>query len=117
MNLKDKILSYDDIQSRKIKIEKWGGAEVEVREFDAETRADILLKSADKKGRIDETRLMFDMVLSCTYDPETGERLFTKDDLAAVKKKNGAAVEEIANAALDINGMGGQSIEAREKNS
>ena len=67
--------------------------------------------AANNKGKVDLTKIYPDMVIMCTFDPETGERVFTEGDRDEIGAKNGKAVERIADVAGRISGLN----EAAEK--
>ena len=56
------------------------------------------------------------MVMLCACD-DKGNRLFTKDDFEALKGKSKEVNQRIADAAIKLNKMGADDVEAEAKNS
>lgn len=104
MSLRDKILASSDIQSELVDIPEWG-VTVEVRGLTASARAALMQSAADDGGRVNLASVYPTMVIGCTYDPDTGDKVFTDGDFAALGEKSGLAVERIASAAMSLSGM------------
>lgn len=104
MSLREQILASSDIQTKLVDIPLWG-VTVEVRGMTAAARASLLQRAALEGGAIDLTSLYPTLVIGCTFDPETGERVFSESDFAAVGEKSGAAVELIAAEAMRLSGI------------
>lgn len=104
MSLREQILNADDIESKLIEIPVWG-VTIEVRSMSGRARAQMLESAARPNGTVDLERLYPDMVILCSYDPATGERIFTEEDREGVLSKNAAAVELVAISAMQVSGM------------
>ena len=104
MSLRDQILASSDIQSKLVDIPAWG-VTVEVRGMTAAARASLLQRAAVDGGGVDLTALYPSLVIGCTFDPDTGERVFSDVDFAAIGDKSGAAVELIAAEAMSLSGI------------
>lgn len=107
--LRDRILSAQDLASECLFVEEWG-VEVEVRGMSARARA-VLLQQALVGDRVDLASAYPLLVIECTFHPETGERLFTRDDIDALSDKAGSALERIAVAAARLSGIDGDAAE------
>lgn len=106
--LRERILAAADVASERIKIEAWN-VEVEVRGLTGRARA-LLLQQALDGGTLNLAKAYPLMVLECTYDPETGERVFGPEDFDAIAEKSGAALELIATTAARLSGLDGEAV-------
>ena len=116
MSLRDRILQINDTSSELVKIEQWGGLELEVRSMSGAARAQLVQQGATG-GTPDMMKLMPEVVVMCTFDPETGEQVFGDDDHALVMEKNGAALEQIMSVAMKLSGFSGKAIDEAGKDS
>ena len=92
-------------------VPEWG-VTVEVRGMTAAARASLLQRAAANGGTIDLVSMYPSLVVGCTYDPDTGERVFTEADYGPIGEKSGSAVERIAAAAMQLSGI---SADARDE--
>lgn len=113
--LRERIFAVQDIEHKHIKVPQWG-AEIDVIALTGEERARLIAGATDSKGEIDSDKLYYGVIVTMAHDPETGGRLFTDDDIPALKKKNGAAIEKIARAGFKLAGLGQPDMEELEKN-
>lgn len=112
MALRDKIKEIDDIAKERIRISQWD-ADVEIRAMTGAERSRIFNKM-DKDE--DKARAYLQMIVSCTFDPETGEKIFAPEDIEWLDKKSGAALEVITAGLVRLNGFGKEVLENIEKN-
>ena len=61
-------------------------------------------------------KMMPDIVIMCTYDPETGEQVFNESDREALMLKSGAALDMIVNTAMRISGLLDGAVDKAGKN-
>ena len=115
-SLKEQILDFTDIPKVPMTIKEWGGLKVEVWGMSAKDRNSLIMGSSDKSGTPDPDKLYFRAVVETVRDPKTGERIFSRDDIAALKEKNGKVLERIAIKAYELCGIGGNADEDAEKN-
>lgn len=124
MKLRDLVLGAgaSDLRSVVVHVPEWD-REVEgvKHEFKAEVRELSLLGRTQwrEKGFVEEpdpalpkkTRYvpkqgpewLIHLLVACTFEPGTNERVFTIDDAAELLEKNDAAVNRLIGAALDLN--------------
>lgn len=116
MSLKDKILSANDTVSETVEVEEWG-VTVEVRTMSGASRA-VLLKSAmDDQGELDLGKIYPDIVIGCTFDPETGERVFDTSDRDALMEKSAGALDKVATVAMKLSGFSAKAADEAGKDS
>ena len=113
MSLKDKIKAASDIKKELVKVPEWD-AEIEVRTMTGVQRALMMNQSIDSDGKILYEKMYPDMVIACSYDPETGKLLFDESDKGWLMEKSCSAIELIATKAMRLSGLTG--IEDAEKN-
>lgn len=114
MNLREKILNAKDIKEELVKIEEWD-VEVIVKSMTGLERANFLKNSAGKDGSFDFEKLYPQLVIATTFDPETGEKLFSKEDRDILNSKSAGAIEKIAKIALKMSGLGDDSMDDIKK--
>jgi hypothetical protein len=112
---KSAILDNDDLKFEDVPVPQWGGS-VRVRvmtgaERDAFREA-IAAQGGDVAvGKFSATLLAF------TCIDETGQRLFTLEDVEALRAKSASSLDTPATIAMRLNGLGGGAVEDATKNS
>lgn len=107
-SLRDAILATDDIQKEPLLVPEWG-VTVEVRGMSGAARADMMENAADEDGGLSFRSFYPEIVILCTFDPETGEQVFEAGDRDAVLSKSGSAINRIAEVGLRLSGMDKES--------
>ena len=116
MSLRDQILSADDITSELVEVPAWG-VTIEVRSMDGRSRTRLIKSAADAEGNVDVERLYPEVVILCSHDPVTGERIFDENDREALLAKSAGALEIVAQAALRVSGMTPDALDEAGKGS
>jgi hypothetical protein len=96
----------------KVDVPEWD-AEVWLRPMSSDERFAWVKATA---GLGDDARIVHALLVRCLCD-ETGARLLTDEDVAALGKKNGDVIDRLGEKALQINGMGKSAQEDIAKNS
>lgn len=115
---KTAILAADDLSYEDVEVPEWGGM-VRVRMLSALERDGLMAEFFDlEKNKVRSNKLPeFRVRLAAlTMVDEAGERLFGDKEIAALGKKSSAAIERVAEAAAQLNGLGAEAEEALEKN-
>lgn len=116
---RDDILAADDLPLEEVEVPEWGGV-VYVRSMNGLERdkfdAWMASLSGEGGGAVMSGNLRARMVALCTTD-ESGNALFTEDDIAALGKKSSAALTRVADAASRLNGMSPDDVEDIAENS
>lgn len=115
INLRDKILSSDDIKAEIVKVEEWD-VELEIKSLTGKARAKLMNETMNNNGKMDMEKLYPQLVIACTYDPETHKRVFEINDRDLINTKNSGALERIAKVAMRLSGLDADSVEKAEKN-
>lgn len=116
MNLLNKsaILSSPDLKHEDVPVPQWGGT-VRVRTMTGMER-DEFRTSISGEGGIPVGKFAAALLVACLVD-ESGQRLFTADDMEALQRKSAASLDAPAAVAMRLNGLGGSAVEAAAKNS
>lgn len=108
MGLRDKILNADDLTTELVDVPEWD-VKLEVRSPSAKVRARMvsqaMKKDEDGESTLDLESIYPLMIVHCCFDPDTGEQVFTTDDIDAINAKSSAAVEPVAKACLRVSGL------------
>jgi len=113
MSLRDEILKASDIPTEQVEVPEWGvtvevrGMSLAEREAIGQIAADAL--EAREKGGIAERSFNAATVVATSYDPKTGERIFTDADIHAVAAKSASAVMRLADAGQRLSGLSDES--------
>lgn len=104
MSLRDHILQCDDVQKEIVHIPQWG-VNVAVHGMSGAARTAMIQNAADNDGVMNFSKMMPDIVIMCTYDPESGEQVFSEQDRDALMMKSGAVLDTIVNTAMKLSGL------------
>ena len=120
MNLLSKtaILAANDLKSEDVEVPEWGGA-VRVRSFTGRERdafESSMVRGEGRDRKVDLTNMRARLV-GLTVIDETGQRLFTDDEVDLLGAKSGAALDRVFAVAQKLNGLSGADVEELSKNS
>lgn len=113
--LREQILNAKDIKEKEIPVEEWG-VKILVKGLTGKQRSMVLNEAMDKKGNLDFTKVYPDLVIATSYDPETKEPIFEKADRDLLNEKSGAALEKVAEVAVELSGLRAEAKEKAAKN-
>lgn len=111
-NLRDSILNVQDEQSQLVDVPEWG-VTVLVKGMDGRERAAFMRAAIDDKGRPQFERIYPEVIIACTYDPDTGTKVFEQTDRDVIDSKSARATERIAKVALQLSGIEEPEDEAK----
>lgn len=112
--LRDKIFTSSDIQIEMVEIPEWG-VTVEVRGMSGGDRSEIIdrVQNASSDGeKVGAGDMVFEVIVACAYDPETGRQVFTEDDIPTLRTKAAKALDRIAEVGFRLSGMDGKDGKA-----
>jgi hypothetical protein len=110
---KEQILGVEDRVLREIQVPEWGGS-VWIRSLTVEEQIAFGEESSASEG----TEHMTTVSLSFWVVNDKGDRMFSIEEAKALMKKNGAAVQRLFQAGLEINNpVSNRAVEAERKNS
>lgn len=108
---RDAILNADDIPQELVNVPEWGGdvyvRGLTARELDKYQMSMLQQRGKSQVANLDNIRAK--LVVRTTFD-ETGARIFTDDDAAALSAKSGAAVGRLFDVAQRLSGLGKDDI-------
>jgi len=118
MSLRDKILSIEnDTPSELVKVPEWG-VEILVRGFSLGAKDDFLASILDMKTNEPNLKAFnAGILIGTAFDPETGERLFTENDIPVLKQKSAAAVARIVEVGQKLSGLDAEAVDIAAKKS
>lgn len=114
MSLRDRILQAKDIQSNKFTVEQWG-VELDIRTMTAIERSRLVATCTKPDGTVDMEKMYPMLLIAAVYDPETGEKVFSAEDIQALQEKSAAAVEFVAQKVMEVSGMSPKSVDVEGK--
>jgi hypothetical protein len=115
VSLRDRILASDDIGKQIIIVPHWDDVELEIRTMTAAERATMLNSAIGPDGEMDLQELYPRILIGTIFDPETGDAVFTHDDVNALKNKSASAVEFVAQKSMALSGLTGEAVDAEGK--
>ena len=110
---KQDILSVQDCKVVEVNVPEWGGS-VFVKVMSGKQRdaweASVVSRK-DKDGKINTAGLRSMLVATCVCD-ESGNEIFTAEDIPEIENKNASVLQRIFDEAAKLNGLTGESAEA-----
>jgi hypothetical protein len=118
MSLRDKILAIEnDTPSELVKVPEWG-VEILVRGFSLGAKDDFLASILDMKTNEPNLKAFnAGILIGTAFDPESGERLFTENDIPVLKQKSAAAVARIVEVGQKLSGLDAEAVDIAAKKS
>ena len=111
---RDAILGAQDLPHKDVEVPEWGGA-VRVRMMTGSERDTLANAFIGADGKPDMIGYRQRLLATVMVD-ETGLRLFSYDDMAAIGAKSAAALDRVFTIADQLNQLGGAAVEAATGN-
>ena len=108
------IFGAADLKHEDVAVPQWGGT-VRVRMMTGLERDEFRAALA-VEGGVPVGQMAAVLVASACIDDQ-GERMFSLDEVEALRKKSATALDTLAAVAMRLNGLGAVAVEAAEKNS
>lgn len=112
---REQIKAIDDRKIRKVEVPAWGG-HVLVRTLTVGERERLEAPMTAQRGRVDITGYRARVVVAATVN-EDGSQKFQAGDESWLNSKAAAAIEPIAEAAMEFNGMTDSAVQDAAGNS
>lgn len=109
-SVRDRILNRRPYKSEPVTLED--DVVVEIRSMTLGERQDMFEEITDDKGVFHSQQISPQMALRCAYDPETGERVFTDDDIDNVRNVDAGYLQPIIDKANELSGNSKKGAEA-----
>jgi hypothetical protein len=117
---RDAILAAHDLPTEEVEVPEWNGTVV-VRGLTGEGRDEFESSTTVLRGNTavrDTANIRAKLVAYCVIDHETGEPAFTQQDVAALGKLSGVALNRVWAVACRLSGMSNEDeAEAEGKSS
>ncbi len=104
MSIREKIRKAQDRTSQIVEVSEWGVI-VEVRSMTGSQRSAIVTAlTSDEDNKMEA--LWGGMLVSCVYDPETGDPVFKEDDAEwLLNEKSSTVLDRLSNVCLQVAGI------------
>lgn len=116
-SIRDRIASVRPYKSEIVNVPEWDGVDIEVRSVTLGERQAIMAEIMDEEGNAPVARIMSQFIIACSFDPETGDKVFSHDDEEFVNTRAAGPADKIGTAAMQLSGMGKQVEDAEAKKS
>lgn len=117
MSIADKIKQARDAQGKTIAIPEWD-VTVEVRSMSARQRASLqnyVAEDDQSAGERQEALWTF-LLTSCVFDPESGDPVFSVDDMDwLLEDKSFAVIDRLSNECLAISAVTNEAVDEAGK--
>lgn len=105
---RDAWLSVDDRETREVEVP---GGKLLIREMDGEAVMEMVSALENKEDKESQKLALYRGIAQSVIDPETGERMFTMDDVAALQRKSWRTLNALQGEIMKLNGMAGEEAD------
>lgn len=119
MSLREKIRTANDIERELVDVPEWD-VQIEVRSMTVRQRAAFVSASQDQsEGAADRIEKVYGQILvACCLDPDSGENVFTDDDLTwLMTEKSGSVIDNLVARCLEASGLKEKAVDEAGKSS
>ena len=116
MSIRDLILAAQDIPSESVDVPEWG-VKVEVRGMTGAERTRIMDKAVGQTGDVNLQCVYPEIVIATSFDPESGEQIFSPNDRDALLAKSANALDRLASVGMRLSGFTQESADVAGKDS
>lgn len=116
MSIRDQILAAQDIPSESVDVPEWG-VKVEVRGMTGAERTRIMDKAVGQTGDVNLQFVYPEIVIATSFDPESGEQIFSPSDRDALLAKSANALDRLASVGMRLSGFTQESADVAGKDS
>lgn len=110
MSLRDKIMASPIFDKEVVDVAAWN-AKVEVRSMSLAEKVAITERS--KRGsEMDLAVLLPGVIVATCFDPETGDKLFTADDVEWLQGQSAGTIETVSAVGIRISGLAEKAVDA-----
>ena len=103
--LRERLKNVKPFTSEIVAVPEWDGEKIEVRSMSVARKTQMVTNATDAAGDVDERALMPELVIACSFDPDTGSPVFSDSDAVWLGDQNAAAVERLATVGMRLSGM------------
>jgi hypothetical protein len=116
VSIRDQILAAQDIPSESVDVPEWG-VKVEVRGMTGAERTRIMDKAVGQTGDVNLQFVYPEIVIATSFDPESGEQIFSPQDRDALLAKSANALDRLASVGMRLSGFTQESADVAGKDS
>jgi len=116
VSIRDQILTAQDIPSEIVDVPEWG-VKVEVRGMTGAERTRIMDKAVGQTGDVNLQFVYPEIVIATSFDPESGEQIFSPSDRDALLAKSANALDRLASVGMRLSGFTQESADVAGKDS
>jgi hypothetical protein len=116
VSIRDLILAAQDIPSESVDVPEWG-VKVEVRGMTGAERTRIMDKAVGQTGDVNLQFVYPEIVIATSFDPESGEQIFSPNDRDALLAKSANALDRLASVGMRLSGFTQESADVAGKDS
>jgi hypothetical protein len=116
VSIRDQILAAQDIPSESVDVPEWG-VKVEVRGMTGAERTRIMDKAVGQTGDVNLQFVYPEIVIATSFDPESGEQIFSPSDRDALLAKSANALDRLASVGMRLSGFTQESADVAGKDS
>jgi hypothetical protein len=116
VSIRDQILAAQDIPSESVDVPEWG-VKVEVRGMTGAERTRIMDKAVGQTGDVNLQFVYPEIVIATSFDPESGEQIFSPNDRDALLAKSANALDRLASVGMRLSGFTQESADVAGKDS
>lgn len=103
MSIRDRIIKAE-LGSELVSIPEWD-VKIEVRARTVKQQYDLLKKTRNAAGDLDEMMLAVETIMACSYDPDTGEQVFDPADRDMLLDSDSGPFQLLLQAATTAAGL------------
>lgn len=110
MSIRDQILAVQDIPTQVVEVPEWG-VKIEVRGMTGAERTRIMDKATANQGDMNLQMIYPEIVIATSFDPLTGEQVFTPEDRDILLSKSATALDRVASVGMRLSGFTKESAD------
>jgi hypothetical protein len=114
VSLRDRILQASDIKSNVLTVEQWG-VDLDIRTMTARERSRLVSSCTKPDGTVDMEKMYPLLLIAAVYDPETGDKVFSAEDMESLQEKSASAIEFVAQKIMEVSGMNPKAVDEEGK--
>lgn len=116
MSIRDLVLAVQDIPVELVTVPEWN-VKIEVRGMTGAERTRIMDKAVGQTGDVNLQFVYPEIVIATSFDPESGEQIFSPNDRDALLAKSANALDRLASVGMRLSGFTQESADVAGKDS
>lgn len=112
-SIRERIARARPYVSETVEVPEWDST-IEVRSISLGERQAVMADIMGEDGTVNTQEIEANFILACSYDPETGEKVFSHDDLPFIQSRAAGPADRVGKAAMRLSGMGATEDAAKK---